>query len=360
MLRSRSAAARRCRDRPRSRHSPTVRSARARYSRITCRLRPAESGSSLGHFPRRRAACYAHGTVKISSRKAHHVAGPQRSLPACPDAAIAWCRDAAFLRPPSAPGRPPQPGGRVGAACRARLSAGAARRAARAGRVAARAGGSPCRCASRWRHAACETMLIQRRARALDRPQPQRGRARPTRRRRRARRCRRCRQPSCAAAWAWCRAARRRGRHLARGGSPATTIAPAASCEDHRPYHAALAEALTAARARFGAAVLLDLHSMPPLGRACAARIVLGDRFGAQRGSRFSARDRRRGARATGLPLALNAPYPGGHFCAAPRPTRDGHPRDPDRDRPQPVSRCAAGRAGQGPASRSWRLAACG
>ena len=36
---------------------------------------------------------------------------------------------------------------------------------------------------------------------------------------------------------------------------------------DHRPWHATIAEALAAARARFGIALLLDLHSMPPIDR---------------------------------------------------------------------------------------------
>src|SRR3546814_9105697 len=51
----------------------------------------------------------------------------------------------------------------------------------------------------------------------------------------------------------------------------------------HRPYHAALAEALVEARGRFGHAILIDLHSMPPipLGQpGHGARIVVGDRFG--------------------------------------------------------------------------------
>ncbi|MFX7198018.1 N-formylglutamate amidohydrolase, partial [Acinetobacter baumannii] len=45
---------------------------------------------------------------------------------------------------------------------------------------------------------------------------------------------------------------------------------------DHRPYHAALACALAAARARFGTAVLLDIHSMPSLGPD-QPRLVIGD-----------------------------------------------------------------------------------
>lgn len=78
---------------------------------------------------------------------------------------------------------------------------------------------------------------------------------------------------------------------------------------DHQPYHAALADALIAARARFGVAVLLDLHSMPPLDSG--TRIVIGDRFGKSTAARFvAAVEREAGDR----PLALNAPYAGGHI----------------------------------------------
>lgn len=52
----------------------------------------------------------------------------------------------------------------------------------------------------------------------------------------------------------------------------------------HVPYHAALAQALEGLRGRWGAALLIDLHSMPPLGRhgtRAAPEFVLGDRFGA-------------------------------------------------------------------------------
>ena len=82
---------------------------------------------------------------------------------------------------------------------------------------------------------------------------------------------------------------------------------------DHRPYHAALAQALAAARARFGIAVLLDLHSMPPLGEGNdATRLVFGDRFGRSAGARFVARLEGE-AEAAGLRHALNSPYAGGH-----------------------------------------------
>ncbi len=89
---------------------------------------------------------------------------------------------------------------------------------------------------------------------------------------------------------------------------------------DHRPYHAALGAALAAARARFGVAVLLDVHSMPPLGPD-GARIVLGDRFGRSASARFPGRIEGV-ARAHGLACAINAPYSGGHVL-----DRHGAPR---------------------------------
>ncbi|MBN8501153.1 MAG: N-formylglutamate amidohydrolase [Sphingomonadales bacterium] len=52
----------------------------------------------------------------------------------------------------------------------------------------------------------------------------------------------------------------------------------------HDPYHAVLAAQLSQIRMRWGAALLIDLHSMPPLGRrgsSNAPEFVVGDRFGA-------------------------------------------------------------------------------
>lgn len=79
---------------------------------------------------------------------------------------------------------------------------------------------------------------------------------------------------------------------------------------DHRPYHRALVTALAAARARFGAAVLIDVHSMPPLANAA---IVFGDRYGRAAATRFVHRLEAE-AEAAGLSYALNAPYAGGHI----------------------------------------------
>lgn len=52
----------------------------------------------------------------------------------------------------------------------------------------------------------------------------------------------------------------------------------------HEPYHRVVAENLAELRARWGAAVLLDLHSMPtirPKGASIPPEFVLGDLFGA-------------------------------------------------------------------------------
>ncbi|TVV75290.1 N-formylglutamate amidohydrolase [Sphingomonas solaris] len=93
---------------------------------------------------------------------------------------------------------------------------------------------------------------------------------------------------------------------------------------DHRPWHGAIADALAAARARFGIAVLLDLHSMPPLapvGGRAAPRLVFGDAHGRACAPRFVARLQEVAA-ARGIATARNAPYAGGH-------TLDRHGRPP-------------------------------
>jgi N-formylglutamate amidohydrolase len=59
----------------------------------------------------------------------------------------------------------------------------------------------------------------------------------------------------------------------------------------HAPYHAALSKTLEDLRDRWGAALLIDLHSMPPLpirpesARPC--EFVIGDRFGASCNARL-------------------------------------------------------------------------
>jgi N-formylglutamate amidohydrolase len=91
----------------------------------------------------------------------------------------------------------------------------------------------------------------------------------------------------------------------------------------HAPYHAAVAAALAAAHARFGVAMLVDLHSMPPLTGFDAPQVVLGDRFGRSGPGQFTARAAAI-VRAHGLTVAVNHPYAGGHILAAHARPRHG------------------------------------
>ena len=84
----------------------------------------------------------------------------------------------------------------------------------------------------------------------------------------------------------------------------------------HTPYHATLSHTLEVLRDRWGAALLLDLHSMPPLGPktgvSAAADYVVGDRFGASCSSRLvsAALDH---LEAVGRQATHNRPYAGGY-----------------------------------------------
>lgn len=96
----------------------------------------------------------------------------------------------------------------------------------------------------------------------------------------------------------------------------------------HRPYHAQISDMLDAARRRFGIAVLLDCHSMPPLraknGRP-PAEIVIGDQHGKSSAPAFAGRAVDI-CRDLGFRTALNTPYAGGHILNRhARPERDVH-----------------------------------
>lgn len=88
----------------------------------------------------------------------------------------------------------------------------------------------------------------------------------------------------------------------------------------HRPYHDALAALLGETKRRFGAAILIDCHSMPSQAVAGATtrgrtpQIVLGDRYGASCSARLVAR-----AAASledlGFVVARNNPYAGGYVA---------------------------------------------
>ena len=83
----------------------------------------------------------------------------------------------------------------------------------------------------------------------------------------------------------------------------------------HRPYHRSLADSLAQLRARWGAVLLIDLHSMPPLAPVAgrpAPQLVIGDRFGAScaggiTGAAFA------WLGAQGQITAHNRPYAGGY-----------------------------------------------
>jgi N-formylglutamate amidohydrolase len=86
----------------------------------------------------------------------------------------------------------------------------------------------------------------------------------------------------------------------------------------HQPYHRALEAALDHARARFGQAILLDCHSMPPRPRhdhkgSAVPTVIFGDRHGATI-SPDLLEAALEAARALGYRAACNAPYAGGYI----------------------------------------------
>lgn len=83
----------------------------------------------------------------------------------------------------------------------------------------------------------------------------------------------------------------------------------------HEPYHNCLSNALHMLRQRWGAALLVDMHSMPPLGSrpgAPSPEFVVGDRFGASCDGSFIASAFGYFAE-KGSIAAHNRPYAGGY-----------------------------------------------
>lgn len=84
----------------------------------------------------------------------------------------------------------------------------------------------------------------------------------------------------------------------------------------HRPYHAALAAEMERIRDEWGAALLIDFHSMPPLrqnyGQMGIPRFVIGDRFGTSCDEGLSARARQF-LEGRGWITSHNRPYSGGY-----------------------------------------------
>lgn len=103
----------------------------------------------------------------------------------------------------------------------------------------------------------------------------------------------------------------------------------------HRPYHSAVEDALKAARDRFGIAILLDCHSMPPRfdGNLGQAEVVFGDLHGTTIAPELLdvALD---AARQQGFRTACNVPYAGGYITARHgKPTRGMHALQMEIDR---------------------------
>jgi N-formylglutamate amidohydrolase len=84
----------------------------------------------------------------------------------------------------------------------------------------------------------------------------------------------------------------------------------------HQPYHGALAALIAETKARFGAVVLIDWHSMPAAAARCRSGepcdMVIGDRFGAACAGELS-RFLERQLSDMGYRIVRNAPYAGGY-----------------------------------------------
>ena len=85
----------------------------------------------------------------------------------------------------------------------------------------------------------------------------------------------------------------------------------------HKPYHARLAAMLEELRDRWGTALLVDLHSMPPLarrkGEGLCAEFVLGDRYGTSCDPLLSQAVIQQCA-TIGRSILRNRPYAGGYI----------------------------------------------
>ena len=82
----------------------------------------------------------------------------------------------------------------------------------------------------------------------------------------------------------------------------------------HRPYHRAIEDELALIAGRFGGAILLDCHSMPPPPRG-VAQIVIGDCRG-RSAEAWVSREAVRIAADCGYSAGLNDPFAGGHVIA--------------------------------------------
>ena len=82
----------------------------------------------------------------------------------------------------------------------------------------------------------------------------------------------------------------------------------------HRPYHEAIEAELQALHDRFGGAILIDCHSMPP-PKDGVPEIVIGDRHGRSAAGWLTV-EALAIVRAQGFSAGLNEPFAGGHVLA--------------------------------------------
>jgi N-formylglutamate amidohydrolase len=82
----------------------------------------------------------------------------------------------------------------------------------------------------------------------------------------------------------------------------------------HRPYHRAVAEELARLHERFGCALLLDCHSMPPPASGVPS-IIFGDCHGRTAAS-WIGNEARQIAERFGFTAGSNEPFAGGHIVA--------------------------------------------
>jgi N-formylglutamate amidohydrolase len=100
----------------------------------------------------------------------------------------------------------------------------------------------------------------------------------------------------------------------------------------HRPYHAALDDQISLLLDRFGCALLLDCHSMPPPGDGVAP-VIIGDRRG-RTAEPWVSQEAMNIARRRGFDAGLNDPFAGGHVIERhARPARDVHALQIEIDR---------------------------
>ena len=102
--------------------------------------------------------------------------------------------------------------------------------------------------------------------------------------------------------------------------------------QSHRPFHRAIEEQLEALAGRFGCALLLDCHSMPPPAPGVPP-IVFGDCHG-RSAAGWVAAEAQRIALAAGYAAGLNDPFAGGHIVERHgAPARDVHALQIEIDR---------------------------